>query len=327
MTSNNGMAIGKLTPALVAALFERAHDKQFIIQLENSMVEFMGSPAEAYQLEPMNSYYRLLAHHVAEYHGLGHSLSRNNDACVVVFKGETFLRDKSIVLLQNLDPSCVTNAVDTQRSESKQSASKSMIAQETRQVYNSAGLKPLAAVSEKEGTRTPETPSTPKKPIPIEDDSPQPHQFETSRYRFRQQSEKPRRRKNYKGSTNRTAQPVYFPPPPAFPVPYMLYNPYPMMFVPPERQFSQFAPVAPVGQYPNPNPFIYGHPAHNKVEPYGPNGSSSTFSSMRTYKTEDSESLESLSKDASEKQEPRMSRKDSETSVGKISDKMDKLGL
>ncbi|CUS23099.1 LAQU0S08e02102g1_1 [Lachancea quebecensis] len=327
MTSTSGMDMGNLTPALLSALFERVHDKQFITRLEDSMVEFMESPAEAFQLEPMNSYYRLLAHHVAEYHGLGHALSRNNDACVVVFKGESFSRDKSIVLLQSLDPPHVINAVDTHQSANKQNPLKSVAVQEARHDYNSANLKPLAAVPEREGNVTPEPPTTPKKPIPVDDDSPQPHQFETSRYRFRQQSEKPRRRKNNKGFSNRATQPVYYPPPPAFPVPYMLYNPYPIMYVPTEHQFSQFAPVAPVGQYPNPNPFIYAHPAQNKVEPYAQNSSSSTFSSIRTYKTEDSKSSESLSNNASEKREAGVSRRGSITGGGTISDKMDKLGI
>ncbi|CAI4910071.1 ANL_HP_G0186950.mRNA.1.CDS.1 [Saccharomyces cerevisiae] len=79
-----------LTPAMETGLFQKPQDRIFIIELENSIVSFINSNTESFQLRPMNSYYRLLSHQIAEYHNLNHVLARTQDSCVILFKGENF---------------------------------------------------------------------------------------------------------------------------------------------------------------------------------------------------------------------------------------------
>lgn len=94
----------RLSPAMRTALFQKPHDRQFIIDLENSILSFMESNAESYQLRPMNSYYRLLSHQVAEFHDLKHALARAHDNSVVIFKGDQFKKGQNRQLLQELVP-------------------------------------------------------------------------------------------------------------------------------------------------------------------------------------------------------------------------------
>lgn len=93
-----------LTPAMHTALFHKPHDRQFVIELEDAIVSFIESNAESYELRPMNSYYRLLSHQIAEYHNLKHALARTHDNCVIIFKGETFEKSSDKPLLQQLQP-------------------------------------------------------------------------------------------------------------------------------------------------------------------------------------------------------------------------------
>ncbi|CDO95578.1 unnamed protein product [Kluyveromyces dobzhanskii CBS 2104] len=94
----------KVTPALLIALFQKPQDRVFLIDLENSVLDFVESSAYTYQLKPMNSYYRLLSHQVAEYHGLQHTVSKDNDKCVIVFKQNDYEPNSRLVLLQQLEP-------------------------------------------------------------------------------------------------------------------------------------------------------------------------------------------------------------------------------
>ncbi|QHS72057.1 Rbs1p [Saccharomyces paradoxus] len=91
-----------LTPAMEAGLFQKPQDRIFIIELENSIVSFINSNTESFQLRPMNSYYRLLSHQIAEYHNLNHVLARTQDSCVILFKGENFQKIEGKPLLQEL---------------------------------------------------------------------------------------------------------------------------------------------------------------------------------------------------------------------------------
>lgn len=100
---NNLLELG-LTPAMITALFHKPHDRQFVIELENSIASFVNSNAESYELRPMNSYYRLLSHQVAEYHNLKHALARTHDNCVIIFKGDGFENMQGKPFLQDLQP-------------------------------------------------------------------------------------------------------------------------------------------------------------------------------------------------------------------------------
>lgn len=91
-----------LTPAMETGLFQKPQDRIFIIELENSIVSFINSNTESFQLRPMNSYYRLLSHQIAEYHNLNHVLARTQDSCVILFKGENFQKIEGKPLLQEL---------------------------------------------------------------------------------------------------------------------------------------------------------------------------------------------------------------------------------
>lgn len=94
----------KVTPALLIALFQKPQDRVFLIDLENSVLDFVESSAYTYQLKPMNSYYRLLSHQVAEYHGLQHTVSKDNDKCVIVYKQNDYEPNANLILLQELEP-------------------------------------------------------------------------------------------------------------------------------------------------------------------------------------------------------------------------------
>ncbi|GMM33438.1 Rbs1 protein [Saccharomycopsis crataegensis] len=73
-----------VSKSLFGALFN-TKDRQFVLKLESSLLDFIESNVNSYKLSPMNSYFRLLTHQIAEYHGLRHILS-NDGASVVVFK-------------------------------------------------------------------------------------------------------------------------------------------------------------------------------------------------------------------------------------------------
>ncbi|SCU91991.1 LADA_0F13498g1_1 [Lachancea dasiensis] len=249
---------GKLSRAMAIALFERAYDRRFVIELEDSMISFMDSGLTSYQLESMNSYFRLLAHQVAEYHGLRHELAKNNDSCVVVFKGESFVRDVNKVPLQKLDPS-------EAKCDNWSQASSDSEGGEIGQWKGPNKWKPKVPhhhrVKDQVLASQNGLPTTPKKSTVVDDDSPQPHQFETSRYRFRRQQQAspaqgPRRRKSYKNTNTYMGPQMFYqaPPiiPPNFAMPYMLYNSYPMIYMPPENQYSQYpqGPLSmPAGQF------------------------------------------------------------------------------
>lgn len=76
-----------ITPAMVLALFDKPHDRNFVIHLEDLIVSFIESSAESFEMRPMNSYYRMLCHQIAEYHNLKHVLARKPDNCLLLFKG------------------------------------------------------------------------------------------------------------------------------------------------------------------------------------------------------------------------------------------------
>ncbi|CAR28510.1 ZYRO0F05676p [Zygosaccharomyces rouxii] len=232
-----------LTPAMITALFHKPHDRQFVVELENSVASFVASNAESYELRPMNSYYRLLSHQVAEYHNLKHALARTQDNCVIIFKGDGFENIQGKPLLQNLQPmglgpyGCTnTNASNTtnnkryrilkRRDGQSQSDKIGDTNTDTPNNNNNNVIKPEAGQQgadnkendedtnasleqqrlEKEKQyeqRKQEIFSTPKKNSDDDDDndndneeengtsdnnSPQPYQFETSRYRFNDQA-------------------------------------------------------------------------------------------------------------------------------------------
>ncbi|CCD22451.1 Rbs1p NDAI_0A02940 [Naumovozyma dairenensis CBS 421] len=93
-----------ITVAMKNALFNKASDRDFIIQLENSMLSFIQSNDVSFQLAPLNSYYRLLAHQLADYHNLKHFLTKSNVTSLIIFKDEAFSFDYNKALLQNLKP-------------------------------------------------------------------------------------------------------------------------------------------------------------------------------------------------------------------------------
>ncbi|SCU99182.1 LAFA_0G22474g1_1 [Lachancea sp. 'fantastica'] len=239
-----------LTKAMSVALFERSYDRQFVIDLENSLVSFMESEHVSYQLAPMNSYYRLLAHQLAEYHGLKHALAKNYDTCVVVFKGESFSRSLDIPLLQHLD---LGNELYRHRIREVEGSRKLGSGPVQTTHSNANNVRVLATQKRANHTASAKIdgPTTPQKSriaaIDEEDDSPQPRQFETSRYSFEQQAETHRqKRRSHKKSHSLTTPPIYSQPmaapPPLFniPIPYMMYNPYAMMYIPPEHQFPPY---------------------------------------------------------------------------------------
>ncbi|KAL3230153.1 RNA-binding suppressor of PAS kinase protein 1 [Nakaseomyces bracarensis] len=94
-----------LTPAMLTALFKRPHDRQFVIDMEASVLNFVDSKQNSLELRPMNSYYRLLSHQIAEYHHLRHVIARNNESCVILFKVEETQKLKGTKpMLKDLEP-------------------------------------------------------------------------------------------------------------------------------------------------------------------------------------------------------------------------------
>lgn len=94
-----------LTPAMLTALFKRPHDRQFVIDMESSVLNFIDSSQNSLELRPMNSYYRLLSHQIAEYHHLRHVIARNNESCVILFKVEETQKHRGQKpMLKDLEP-------------------------------------------------------------------------------------------------------------------------------------------------------------------------------------------------------------------------------
>lgn len=212
-----------LTPAMIAALFHKPNDRQFIIAMENSIISFVNSNADSYELSPMNSYFRLLSHQIAEYHNLKHALARSHDNCVVIFKGHGFAQIENKPPLQTLAPPPIALAQELEQQEAylendfKNKHTKKYRILRRSLVDHTSKPTIVAAREENEGKesslgsvnsdatleerreekerqyelRKQEIFETPKK-IGSEDslvkdpesNSPQPHQFETSRYRL-----------------------------------------------------------------------------------------------------------------------------------------------
>lgn len=64
---------------------------KFILNLENEIIEFIKkSSVDSWKMKPLNSYYRLLSHQLADYYHLGHILS-NDGSSMVLFKMNTSL--------------------------------------------------------------------------------------------------------------------------------------------------------------------------------------------------------------------------------------------
>lgn len=201
-----------LSSAMVTALFHKPHDRQFIIDLENSIVSFIESNAESYELRPMNSYYRLLSHQIADYHHLKHALAKAPNNYVIIFKGDGFHRVSGKRLLQELEPD-VGVLKSLHHLQDMKSSKKYKILR--RREARDGSVSPPLEDSETSSTGTPsdfdgskadlelqrvererkyeqrkqEIFDTPQKEdVSLDKDdegnSPQPSQFETSRYRF-----------------------------------------------------------------------------------------------------------------------------------------------
>lgn len=64
---------------------------KFILDLETELIDFIVTPSmDSWKLNPLNSYYRLLSHQLADYYHLGHILS-NDGSSMVIFKVNTSL--------------------------------------------------------------------------------------------------------------------------------------------------------------------------------------------------------------------------------------------
>lgn len=115
-----------LSPAMITALFKRPHDRQFIIDKEQAIINFIDSNQNSLELRPMNSYYRMLSHQIAEYHHLRHVIARSNDVSVILFKVEDThkFRNKK-PLLKSLEPLYVTENKSTVSEEESKPANNS----------------------------------------------------------------------------------------------------------------------------------------------------------------------------------------------------------
>lgn len=85
----------KVPEILIKSLFELNRktgvDSQFLLDLEIQVISFIQKEnVDSWKLTPMNSYYRLLTHKLAEYYQLGHILA-NNGHSMVLFKKNTSL--------------------------------------------------------------------------------------------------------------------------------------------------------------------------------------------------------------------------------------------
>ncbi|ONH75221.1 RNA-binding suppressor of PAS kinase protein 1 [Pichia kudriavzevii] len=70
---------------------EEENTSKFILNLESEIIKFIIRPSiDSWKMNPLNSYYRLLAHQLAEYYHLGHILS-NDGSSMVLFKINTSL--------------------------------------------------------------------------------------------------------------------------------------------------------------------------------------------------------------------------------------------
>lgn len=78
----------EITAALANALYG-FKDRLFVLSLEQELQSFIHSPAESHVIRPLNSYYRLLAHQLSEYYGLGHNLI-NDSNTILVTKEDDF---------------------------------------------------------------------------------------------------------------------------------------------------------------------------------------------------------------------------------------------
>ncbi|CCE61393.1 hypothetical protein TPHA_0A03160 [Tetrapisispora phaffii CBS 4417] len=95
-----------LSTVLSIALFQKPYDRHFILYMENSILNFLNSRAQSMELEPMNSYYRLLSYQVADYHNLKHNLLSNNNS-IIVYKSDKLVLNNVNPLLQHLEPSMI----------------------------------------------------------------------------------------------------------------------------------------------------------------------------------------------------------------------------
>ncbi|ODQ78527.1 hypothetical protein BABINDRAFT_162733 [Babjeviella inositovora NRRL Y-12698] len=86
MSDNTPDAVEKygITKSLYTALWKPS-DRMFCLRLERDLLQFIESKTDSYKLQAMNSYYRLLAHQVADYYKLGHSIS-SDALAILVFK-------------------------------------------------------------------------------------------------------------------------------------------------------------------------------------------------------------------------------------------------
>ncbi|CAI4059121.1 hypothetical protein SUVZ_04G0540 [Saccharomyces uvarum] len=130
-----------LTPAMETGLFQRPQDRVFIIELENSIVSFINSNTESFQLRPMNSYYRLLSHQIAEYHNLNHVLARTQDSCVILFKGENFQKIEGKPLLQELQRSKSEESVSSNENVDRSNNNKTFRILKRKEVRNDNDFK------------------------------------------------------------------------------------------------------------------------------------------------------------------------------------------
>ncbi|ODV86423.1 hypothetical protein CANARDRAFT_187571, partial [[Candida] arabinofermentans NRRL YB-2248] len=89
----------KVPTILIKSLFNlngrsnqtNSNDQNFITNLESEIIEFIIKPnVDSWKMTPLNSYYRLLTHKLAEYYNLGHILS-NDGFSMVLFKINTSL--------------------------------------------------------------------------------------------------------------------------------------------------------------------------------------------------------------------------------------------
>ncbi len=58
-------------------LKENLRDRQFMLDIEKSLIEFINDEKlEFYKFKPMNRYYRMFVHRIVDYYGLGHNLDQ-----------------------------------------------------------------------------------------------------------------------------------------------------------------------------------------------------------------------------------------------------------
>ncbi len=74
---------------IVKQLKENSKDRLFLLKTEKEMTSLIAKKQgpDSFKFPPMNPFYRMLIHRVAELFGLGHSLDENKQS-VVVFKTE-----------------------------------------------------------------------------------------------------------------------------------------------------------------------------------------------------------------------------------------------